>query len=213
MFEAESILAPPFPSLPICLGRVCIVYFSRMIITKRRKAMAAVLGLAVSVFLADRVGLLPLGPEQAAASVQLGVSLGQEFDEQMRATAALTNIPPAPKTLADRLHKLAGAGGLDAASVADAFCPSEAWVARPRTQEPAVVKAQPDLAGLRARQFTERHKLTATALGADGGMAIIDGQCLTVGREIDGLKLVAVDRNSATLESDGVEVKLSLAKD
>jgi len=175
--------------------------------------LAAVLGLVAAVFLADRMGWLPLGPEQATASVPLGVSLSQDFDEQMRATAALTNIPPAPKSLADRLHKLSGAGVLDAASVADAFCPSEAWVARGHPQEPAVAAGQPDLAALRARQFAERHKLTATAVGADGGMAIIDGQCLTVGREIDGLKLVAVDRNSARLESGGVEVKLSLAKD
>jgi hypothetical protein len=63
------------------------------------------------------------------------------------------------------------------------------------------------------RQFAERHKLTATAVGPDGGMAIIDGQCLVVGRQMDGLKLVSVDRSSATLEADGIKVKLSLAKD
>lgn len=175
--------------------------------------MAAVLGLAAAVFMADRVGWLPLGPEQAAASVGLGVSLGQDFDKQMRATAALANIPPAPRTLATRLHELAGAGGLDAASVADAFSPSQAWIARPHPKEPTLAGGQPDLAALRARQFAERHKLTATAVGADGGMAIIDGQCLTVGRDIDGLKLTAVDRGSARLEGDGIEVKLSLAKD
>jgi hypothetical protein len=164
--------------------------------------------------MADRVmGWLPLGPEQAEASVPLGVSLGQEFSEEMRATAALTNIPPAPRTLADRLHKLAEAGGLDAASVADAFSPSEAWIARPQPKKPIVAAAQGDQAGLSARQFAERHKLTATAVGPDGGMAIIDGQCLVVGRQMDGLKLVAVDRNSATLEADGIAVKLSLAKD
>ena len=175
--------------------------------------MAAVLGIAMAVFLADRVmGWFP-GPEQAAASVPLGVSLGQEFNEQMRATAAMANIPPAPSTLADRLRKLGGADGLDAALVADAFSPSEAWVARPHQKELAVAAGQPGLAGLRARQFVERHKLTATARGADGGMAIIDGQCLTVGRQMDGLKLVAVDRDSAKLEGDGIEVKLSLAKD
>lgn len=176
--------------------------------------MAAVLGIAMAVFLADRVmGWLPLGPEQAAASVPLGVSLGQEFSQEMRTTAALTNIPPAPTTLADRLHKLAGADGLDAAPVADAFRPSQAWIARGQPQEPTVAGNQPDLAALRARQFAERHKLTATALGPDGAMAIIDGQCLVVGRQMDGLKLVAVDRNSATLEADGIEVKLPLAKE
>lgn len=176
--------------------------------------MAAVLGLAVAVFMGDRVmGWLPLGPDQAEASASLGVSLGQEFSKEMRATAALTNIPPAPRMLADRLHKLAGADGLDAAPVADAFRPSQAWIARPQPQEPTMAGGQPDLAGLRARQFAERHKLTATAVGPDGGMAIIDGQCLVVGRQMDGLKLVAVDRDSATLEADGVAVKLSLAKD
>ena len=185
-----------------------------MLKTKRRKILAAVLGVAVAVFMGDRImGWLPLGPEQAEASVPLGVSLGQEFSKEMRATAALTNIPPAPRTLADRLHELAGAGGLDAASVADAFCPSDAWIAKPRPKEPTVATAQPDLAGLSVRQFTERHKLTATAVGPDGGMAIIDGQCLVVGRRMDGLKLVAVDRSSATLEADGIKVKLSLAKD
>jgi hypothetical protein len=30
---------------------------------------------------------------------------------------------------------------------------------------------------------------------------------------MDGLKLVSVDRSSATLEADGIKVKLSLAKD
>jgi hypothetical protein len=185
-----------------------------MALTRRRKALAGVLGLAVAVFLADRVmGWLPLGPDQAAASVALGASLGQDFDEQMRATAALANVPPAPRTLAARLHELAGAGGLDAASVTDAFCPSQAWIAKPLPQGPALAKGQPDLAGLSARQFAERNKLTATAVGADGGMAIIDGRCLTVGREIDGLKLVAVDRDSATFEADGIAVKLPLAKD
>ena len=185
-----------------------------MILTKRRKALAAVLGIAVAVFMGDRImGWLPLGPEQAEASVPLGVSFGQEFSEEMRVTAALTNIPPAPRTLAARQHELAGADGLDAASVTDAFCPSEAWIAKPRPKEPTAAKAQPDLAGLRVRQFAERHKLTATAVGPDGGMAIIDGQCLVVGRQMDGLKLVSVDRSSATLEADGIKVKLSLAKD
>jgi hypothetical protein len=185
-----------------------------MALTRRRKALAGVLGLAVAVFMADRVmGWLPLGPEQAAASVSLGASLSQDLDEQMRATAALANVPPAPRTLATRLHELAGAGGLDAASITDVFCPSEAWIAGPHQQEPTVAGAQPDMAGLRARLFAERHKLTATAVGADGGMAIIDGQCLTVGRQIDGLKLTAVDRSSATLRADGIEVKLLLAKD
>ena len=202
-----------FPALPICPVRVCIFYFLRMLKTRRRKALAAVLGIAMAVFMADRVmGWFP-GPEQAAASVPLGVSLGQEFSEEMRATAALTNIPPAPRTLAARLHELAGADGLDAASVTDAFCPSEAWIAKPRPKEPTAATAQPDLAGLRVRQFAERHKLTATAVGPDGGMAIIDGQCLVVGHQMDGLKLVAVDRSSATLEADGIKVKLSLAKD
>jgi hypothetical protein len=44
-------------------------------------------------------------------------------------------------------------------------------------------------------------------------MAIIDGQCLVVGHQMDGMKLVSVDRSSATLEADGIKVKLSLAKD
>jgi len=161
-----------------------------MTLTRRRKALAVVLGLATAVFLADRVmGLIPLGPQQAEASVLVGISLDAEYGDQMREMAAMANLPPAPRTLVDRLNDLAGSEGLDGASV-----------------------ITPRAAQIRIRRFRE-HKLTATVVGPDGGMAIVDGQCITVGRQVDGMRLVSVDRGSATFADDGIKVTLTLPTD
>jgi len=185
-----------------------------MVFTRQRKVLAVVLGIAVAAFLADRMmGWIPVGPQQAEASAPLGISLDEEFGRQMREVAAMANLPPAPRTLADRLHDLASSEGLDGMSSPDAFCPAPSWVGQPKETAPApeVVQA-PDAAQIRALQFRQ-HKLTATAVGSDGGMAIIDGQCITVGRDMDGLRLVSVDSGSATFEGDGIEVTLRLPKE
>jgi hypothetical protein len=181
--------------------------------TRRRIALAAVLGVALAIFSADRIlGWVPLGPELAEASATTSSLLSKELGEQMRETAAMTNIPPAPPTLADRLIELGQAQGIRSGAFRDAFSPADAWIARP--QAPAASAAGlTEPANFRSQQFAERHRLTATAVSAGGGMAIIDGQCLTVGREMDGMKLVSVDRSSATLEGDGTSVTLMLARD
>lgn len=206
--------------MAICLGGVCIFYYLGMVLTRRRKALAVVLGIAAAVFFADRVmGWIPLGPEQAAASASLGISLDEEYGEQMRETAAMANFPPSPRTLADRLDDLAGSEGLDGMSVGDAFCPAPSWVGQPKEAAPtpdaveAAARAAAEAAAqARVRQFRQ-HKLTATAIGSDGGMAIIDGQCITVGRAMDGLRLVSVGRGSATFAGEGIEVTLRLPTD
>ena len=183
-----------------------------MLKTLRSKILAAALGLAVMVFTADRIlGLVPLGPESAEASSAPAASLSEELGEQMRATAALTNIPPAPRTLADRLVETARAHGIKAAGPRDAFRPPKAWTAHLGVVVDS--SAVGDVTELSARQFAKRHKLTATVVGTGGGMAMIDGRCLAVGRQIDGMKLVGVDRGSATFRAAGVTVILRPATD
>ena len=167
-----------------------------------------VLGLATAVFIADRVmGLIPLGPQQANASVLLGVSLDGQYGDQMREVAAMATLPPAPQTLADRLNDLADSEDLDGTSVADAFCPAPSWAGLP-----AAKSITPRATQIRIRRFRE-HKLTATAVGSNGGMAIVDGQCITVGRQMDGMRLVSVDAGSLTIAGDGIEVTLNLPTD
>ena len=187
-----------------------------MLETKRGKALAAVLGVAVAIFVADRIlGLVPMGPETAEASAGDGTaSLHDEFGKEMRATAALTNIPLEPRTLAKRLKELRDEGGIDPMNVRDAMRPSRGWLGQgePAPARPRGPRSR-DLAVLYARQFLQRHKLTATAVSANGGTAIIDGQCVTVGRTLDGMRLVSVDRRSATFQGGGIRVRLTLAKD
>ena len=119
----------------------------------------------------------------------------------------MANLPPAPQTLANRLKDLAGSEGLDGASVADAFCPAPSW-----TGQPAATSMMPHAAQIRVRQF-RKHKLTATVVGSDGGMAIIDGQCITVGGQMDEMRLISVDHGSATFVGKGVKVTLRLPTD
>lgn len=178
--------------------------------------MAAVLGVAVTVFVADRIlGVFPMGPQAAEASaVESPASLHDEFGQQMRATAALTSIPPAPRTLADRLEELRDTADIDPMNVRDALRPSKAWLGPGDPVEVVAPPAEPiDSAERRARLFARRHRLTATAVGVRGGMAIIDGQCVRVGQSMDGMELVSVDRGSATLKGGEITVRLTLAQD
>ena len=183
-----------------------------MVLSKKRIALAVALGLAVAALAVDRLLLdsSPMQPDEAAASAisQYGLA------EPVADTASLEKLePPAllepTGTLTDRLEDLAKARHLDGQSVRDAFRPPEAWLpAEPKQQAPK----PRDEVDRRAKEFARQHKLTATAISATGGMAIIDGQCVTVGNELDGFRLVSVDRVSACLIADGARVKLGLAE-
>ena len=172
--------------------------------------LAVLLGLALAVFVADRVflGLSPSSAGETASSAAPqtpgpGPSTSGRSPQGAGAGLSLDAGPG----LADRLEELAARHEWDAQTVRDAFRAPASWIAKPT---PAVAKPNSD--ELRARRFRERYKLSATAVTGGGGIAIINGQCLAVGQELDGFKLVAVDRSSATFLRNKVRVRLALAQ-
>jgi len=177
-----------------------------MVLTKRNKILAVLIGAAVAAFVVDRfvLGYASAGPEQAcAAAIPSAETAGGAPDE-----AGLRAPPQSPITLADRLAGVAGARGLDGMKVPDAFCPPRSWFGPDPVRPSAAAK------GDSGRDFLGSHRLTATIVGAGGGgMAIIDGQCVVVGKTVDGFRLVSVTRRQAVLEADGAQVTLRLPQD
>ena len=177
-----------------------------MVLSKRQKILAVALGAAVAVFVADRILLDrdDIGPAEARAW-----PLGDVDPKPLVSGAPACEVSQEKEvTLADRLEQAVEDGDVDPTAVKDAFCPSESWSGLDLT-----ARFPPGSADAIARAFAESHRLTATAVSAEGGMAIIDGQCLAVGREIDGFRLVSVSRNSAVLLCAGVKATLTLSNE
>jgi len=175
-----------------------------MVLTRKNKILALLVGGAAAVFVVDRfvLGYASIGPEQACATAISPVGATGGAPEMLPP-------PQSPITLADRLAGLAGARGLDGMKVTDAFCPPRSWLG----PEPVRPAARPADDG-KERDFLESHRLTATVVRAGGGgMAIIDGQCVVVGKTVDGFRLVSVTRRQAVLEAGGKKVSLRLPQD
>ena len=72
-----------------------------------------------------------------------------------------------------------------------------------------MVEDRPDA----AREFLQRHRLTAVMRQTGGGVAIIDQKTVAVGQSLDGFRLVAVKERSAVLRRGQHRVELRLPED
>lgn len=182
--------------------------------TKQQKVYGAVLGLAVVAFGVDR-WVIGHDDEAADAAHVADVAPRQsrrpapvQRSAEGRATAALVPAPAplAPSTLASRLEEAARVQRLNLEQINDAFRPSTAWVGTPRTATVAELRDE-------ARDFLQRHRLTAVMKQTAGGVAIIDQKTVAVGQSLDGFRLVAVKDRSAVLRRGGQRVELRLPEE
>ena len=175
-----------------------------MVLITRRKLLAAVLAAAVGVLVADQLGVLPTAPDEAYAVAEA------EPGPAPSAPEAPTPAAPAPEapTLAERLEALADGREADVTSLRDAFRAPASW--RPELPKEQPKPAGPSAEELRAQAFRQKHRLQATAVGPRGHIALMNSGCLTVGQELDGFRLVAVDGESAVFESGSAKVTLRL---
>jgi hypothetical protein len=185
-----------------------------MHLTTQQKIVSAVLGLAVTAFCVDR---WVIGAPEGADAVAVG-----PVRTEPRAARRPGPRPAAPASVAQaaaaeattggvstltlRLEAVAQAQGLDLRNIRDAFVPPPAWVG---TQRRAVVEDHPDA----AREFTSRHRLTAVMKQSGGGVAIIEGKTVAVGKSIGGFRLVVVKDRSAVLRRGNQRVELRLPED
>jgi len=168
-----------------------------MKVNRERKVYAAVLGLVVLGFALDRT--IYGGSHEASAELTTPDAAVVPATAPAAALGAVQEEP----SLATRLASTVEDPTIDPASIREPFCKQLPW----NTVAPAAaVEAAPNL----AEQFAARHTLTATMGSLQNGIAIIDGNCVRIGKSIDGFRLVSVDRRSALLESNGARVTLGL---
>lgn len=195
-----------------------------MKLTKTHKVYAAVLGLAVAAFAADRFVLSP-APEQAAdAAADYRPAAAPAAAARSHAAARPTTIPTtAPAVavaaeesstsgLAARMQAVAGAKQLAAAPVADAFKPDNSWVPEVVVAKPveAAKPTGPSAETLAAKEFAQGHQLTGVMNTRGGGVAVINGKMLRPGQTIDGFRLVSVKARSAQLRRGKASVELRI---
>jgi hypothetical protein len=158
----------------------------------------------------DRFVLGVGGPKEASASLVPG--LAPDLSALACPPSDLPDVAAAGDgplgALAGRLSDAARARRLDATAARDAFRPAASWLG---VEPKALAPVTSDEA--RARDFADRNRLTATVVAPAGRTAIINGQCLAVGRRVEGWELVSVDRDSVVLVSGSAKVTLKLAKD
>ncbi len=153
-----------------------------------------------------------LGPRRAddestvrgAGALSRGVVPSTPIVEAARALVSASVLSASTVTIADELDRVAATRGFDLVRIPDAFQPSSSWLTgRMETEAPA-----PDRSA--AERFKQDHTLTAVMVTGSKGYAIIDGEFLLMGQQMDGFTLVAVGNRSVVLESTEARVELTL---
>ncbi|MCP4379487.1 MAG: hypothetical protein GY794_25365 [bacterium] len=177
--------------------------------------MFVALGIAVAVFVADRAfpGGSPAGPSKVqAASGELSVEPVAEppvFDDRETQAAEVRTA------LARRLDTVARSHRLESAVVKDAFFPSPDWVGPQDNGGKVVVDEEPvvDSAEVKAQEFARMHQLKGAIVASGRSIAIIDGNCVSLGGVVDGFELKSVTSDTAVLTCEGATVVLRLNSD
>ncbi|MDP9175847.1 MAG: hypothetical protein M3O30_18570 [Planctomycetota bacterium] len=167
-----------------------------MKITKKHKAYAVVLGLGFAVLGLDRGFATPQSAEAAPVVAEAVAS-------RIVADSA-TNVPavPAKSTIAARLQDMAVVDNIDVDTVANAFSPSQAWIAaKPVDVERTAAVAQ---------EFARSHTVSAVMQSNKGGRAIIDGRLLRVGQVVDGITILSIGRNSVLFGNESGQFDLRM---
>ncbi len=170
-----------------------------MKLSKQHQLYLGILAVAGVGFLADRTVLRP-SEAVAGLSEEYLVSDTDDKNAPESTPASITNT-----SFARTLQSFGTTNRVDPRFAQDAFTPS--WVtvvaetAGPET---------PTSKGPAPSAFGQKHKLTAVMGSGSGGYAIVDGKCVRVGTQFDGMKLVSVANRSAYFESDNAKAELTV---
>ena len=176
--------------------------------------MIAVLGVAGLGLLADRViiGSDVTGPAQSSAGVIDGFdpTLVDPVNVEIDPThlSALTSDPGV--SFAQRLREAVGDTTEKTATTdlsRNAFTPPQGW----QTASPGQVGTTDNTSSRLAREFQSKYTLEAVMVLGDKRYAVIGGQTLHIGQEVNGYKLTAVHERSATFERNGIKLEVGIA--
>ena len=135
-----------------------------MVISKRRKTLAIVLGLATASLVADRVipGSGRTGPRRASAAL---VDLTPELaGPTVQADNPKSQTTLVSDSIATRLDALRREQQLDPTAVSDAFCPSLSWLADLRPERSS--RSQE----VQVQDFIRNHELKGVVTFEGGGV-------------------------------------------
>jgi hypothetical protein len=159
----------------------------------------ATFALAMAALVVDRLWVMPRG----AAATQSSDST-RAAAEWVVPPSPMSDVPPATRTLAQRLDSLCAQYDAPGAVARDAFRSPAGWAGPanpvPRPRDPPGV----------ALPFTQRHHLTAIVIHDRTRCAFVDGSLVACGQALDGLELVTVDEESATFRGNGTQAVLRL---
>jgi len=175
--------------------------------SRERNVFIGILGLALAGLAVDRLflGSGATGPAQASAAAEaFAVDPASEALE-VELIDAEEEPEPFTSALAGRLEAFARNAGHEVGDLPDVFEPSPSWRSAPSSE--GADTARPASA---AETFRANHRLTAVMLSDSNPGAVVDGEFLRIGRELDGFVLRSVSERTAVFEADGEQAELTL---
>ena len=176
-----------------------------MALSRKHKAYLCSLALGLTALVVDRVFLgSAAGPQEApAGDISPAGARGQVSAEGAAGTGP-SPVQAQQNSLAGRLKAFAAARSPQTPRSRDVFALPKPWREAMKPIQPEVAPQPPK------EQLTTKYRLMAVMVNGSGGQAIIDGKCLQVGQQQDGLKLISVAQDSAVVEVAGQRFRLRL---
>ncbi len=190
--------------------------------SRERTILITVLGVAGLGLLADRViiGSDVTGPAQSSAGVVDGFDADPSQQAAPSATELLNAIVRGPQdtvsspsqgpSLAERLRLVTSpSADTNPTQTRNAFTPAPGWATLPSDSS----EVTDNQARLAAEAFRSSHVLDAVFVSGNIRYAVIAGQTLSVGQELDGYRLVEVQERTAVFQARGVRVEVVIKSD
>ena len=183
-----------------------------MNLNKQQKIYLGVLAAALVALGADRLVLSSsvTGPETASAELVVN----QEPEQQQRVQQAADELSQPQEVrvpmVTARLRRVRQSQQLSVIPAVDVFRPGAVWKSPDDSGGPDAPSARKRQA---IEQFVTAHPLTAVMRNGDGGYAIIGGQTVRLGHQIDGFTVTAIHDRSVELASGKLRIELTLEVD
>ncbi len=179
--------------------------------SRERTILITVLSVAGLGLLVDRVviGSDVTGPAQTSAGVIDGFDSGLVQPPVVPSAQVVTSSSDEEPVMsfAQRLRMVAGSSAdTDPAKTRDAFSPGTGW----EVVASGVGSVTDNQARELAEAFQGSHVLDAVFVAGDQRYAVIGGQTLRLGQELDGYRLAAVHERSVIFEARGIQVEIGL---
>ncbi len=177
-----------------------------MELTRERKVLIAVAGLAAAAVVGDRLlmGGEFTGPQSASAGVSAAV--GDQAGPTPDLAAVVADPTPAftGRSIAQRLDDADQETRTSDAAVPDPFAPSNLWLSESAQGSAAVPLA------FEPREFVQRHPLDAVTAKGDTRFAIVAGKLMKAGDAVEGVKLEHIGDRFVVWDGHGQRFRVSL---